>query len=313
MKIKSLCTLGLFLAASGSADCIVDPHSYLVFSLNSIQAVSGDFQGLTGAVGSIDVTDFAFQNQNSNICANVVSGGSLRVFRGGSDGGNVESGQNVCIDLGHVYRGEVVTGTRASCGDEEEFSCSNMDGSDCSIKNRKISPNVAVLENVANSYVQKSIACELAPNQISPTPGNTLGTSGELLFEHSSCNPVQVFHVSKAQMTAATGMHFHGNGLGAELFVVNIDGDSVNLDNLEFELDGVDAGQIILNFPSAKSVVIAHTPFNNDLGLAATVLAPNAKLNLTAAKITGGVYVGDIQAVHGQVNFAASNLEQVCN
>jgi choice-of-anchor A domain-containing protein len=264
------------IASAASRDCpLLAPSDYLVFSLGDIDAFSNDFNGPTGAVGSITLRDgFAIDNRSDEKCVAAVAGGHFSLSDGGVTGGRIESRyEPTLVDAG--LEGNKITS----------------------------SGNVGALPTTAQFFKDKSESLKDRPT----TPGSKVFENdiGWKVIEASE--PVTIVHVKSSDLSGQNLEFYKPEFLelpANSKLVINVDasdnGGVAMLHGKNMHFDGFTPGQIILNFHNATKVDIAHDGNSTQrwngqpYGIATTILAPYADVTGHDAHITGGIYAAHV-------------------
>jgi choice-of-anchor A domain-containing protein len=274
--------LGLLLSTSVAyANCSYGPTDFLVFSLSNINGYNSDYQGLTGAAGSIDLSSFKIVGSADASCSSVLAGRNFGLVNGQVTQGGLEAGNNVSISHafveGSVFYGGTAGIDQATVNDSEQ----------------QVTANVQSLATVSQSFLAASERIANVPLSSS----KPLVSGAFMTF--NGPNEIQAFDVNTSDLSRANILVFQG-APGA-LFVVNVHGEHAALDHQDLQLrNGISTGQILFNFVDATQLTLAHSG-SQAFGLAMTILAPKAQTVFTSCRITGALYVGNLDG-DGQVN-----------
>lgn len=252
---------------------------YLVFSRSSIESQHSDYQGNTGAVGQINLSNFEIR-------------------------GALYSGQGIRMTDGSVHglsRAPRISTTRASL---------RRGSYDANVANHlnAASQEMGDLAVRLSSYPATASAETVLANQ--------RGSSVNAL-KFTATRPLEVIDVDAATVSAYSALVFEGNG--SSLLLVRVRGSVANLSNkATIVTRGITPAQIVLYFPEASSVDISYSGGAVDpatgthWGIPGAILAPNAAVHFAEVLVTGEVYVGQLCTQlglnGGQVNFSQSIL-----
>ena len=306
MKYQAKWTIALsslllaFTMEQSAATSLGGAELFNVYSLSDISYSYSDFEGTTGAAGAINLEHFsiAFKNDYSSKFT-LFAGSDVNFNYGSTFHGGIEAGGH--INISHIYtQGPVSSGGNVFAtqgtilGSVDAFGTVSTDQTLYSAgtinHGTPFSPTIdhsAIASGLINTSL--NFASRGANSSYSMQHGELIlqGTSG-----------LNVFDLTSSLLDTAWGIEFIGPSDAT--FILNIEGNAVNLESMGFDLAGVDLDMILYNMYEATTLNMAN------IGVPGTILAPYANTDFRNGVINGSLYVGNLTG-NGQVNLVSFN------
>jgi choice-of-anchor A domain-containing protein len=254
-------------------DCrVLTPADYLVFSEQDIQFNDSDFQGLTGAGRDAQFSGFLIRQSDPTVCQALIVGRNGGMFSGSIEGS---------VEAGSSFR-------------QRDAS---VDGR---VRQGLALGDVNALADAAEFFREQSAQL----SSLRATKGPETIAEGLLL---SDSHAISVFSLSAADFTSHSVVTIDGSP--NQIVIVNLHGSSVSISGMDIELEGgIKPESVIFNFPETTDLTITASG-SQEYGIPGTILAPAASTHFSNDRITGGLYVGNLEG-DGQVNYAKTRWPQ---
>lgn len=290
---------------------------FSVFSKSDITYARSDFEGMTGAGGSINVEDFSFVRGEKN---GIFAGEKFKHIRGQANTdqmfvGSVVQLQNV------LFRGDIrafgvaldyttINGKlTANYVNSTQGYMGYPTSSYYSV--RKISRGYAedLAENLRLDLISLGVSLDTFSKECKELVSTEVKEAfGKLAF--SGSKDMNIFEVTAADLATASEVLF--NVPFTSTVVINVSGDYVEIQNKGLRLNGADPKKIIWNIFEAKTMILARSGSKELIngraaGLPGIFVAPFADTSFHEAVITGSLWVNSLKGNSvgrngGQVN-----------
>lgn len=293
-------TVALLSGASVSAQNIqakmgcVQPKlfDFAMYSAGNITGQSSDFQGLTGAKGTIFLTNFLIE-QNSKNCLSLSSGKGIEIYSAQVTS-NVESGGGLRSNAVR-FAGGVNTAGNVNIDNSNIVGTLNTSGK---VKATRSSIKKVIKENLEMRVDHDLIISEMKLKSLELSNLRATGIAQEI--PSASGNKILLDATGDVSVFNITAQQLHNTSLlllqGAQTqkIIVNINGEEIYLVGKDMKLaGGLKFENIIWNIHEAKYVKIQNTA-NGNFGIPGFVMAPLANVEFYEGLITGGLYVGNL-------------------
>jgi len=287
-------------ATSARAYSIDAPFNYFnVYSLGNIDYYSSDFQGTTGAAGSVNFNNFTLFNMDSHEYALHVGGTYER--GAGVDKGSVEVNGNVLLKNGSTIKSDTLNtdlhtdGSVSVSGNPSVYGDVYAAGTIASpIWNGGTrnpgTPYSPVADHTTISNYFKDYSTTIGAML---DTGIVIDSFGQLILNAGS--GVNVFSVTTAELLAAYGVKVTGPG-DAVVYLNVTGGGAASLDYVTWDYGSfaAGAGSVLLNYTAASSLAFTN-------GQNVNMLAPFTDINFTNGLLTGNLIAGNLSG-NGQIN-----------
>ena len=271
-KFNVFVLIYFFLCFSAEACQLSNIFNFSVYASNDISAHSSDFQGLTGAGGSINVRHFRFGPLGGHECGIGVS--VAKSFNGehGSMDGILE-----------------MTNPKATYYLGDKYGYSSFTVSKVVSSSHVHHPTVIQhMHDMSNHYASLNVTKDVKVED-----------AGELKFI-TGAEKIQVIELNNQQFFKNKNIRLIGKS--NQTVIINVEGAFVNIHNLTLNVLGVKIRNIVWNFHQARSlkmnyiagyntlVPLGAGPYDPSLGWQGYIFAPHADIYLEEMKLTGAVY-----------------------
>ena len=295
-----------------------DLFDYAVFSKTDINSYRSDFEGRTGAGGSITTVDFLFTNARSGENG-VMAGKNYTQVNGGLNASEVLissttkmtavaafGNPNMKLTTVKAYLNSInLPGTVEALQYEVHTS---FVGRKKKLSDRRMEE----MKSEIHAEVEKQIK---AMDDMSYECGKLEGKAAEVvdnkLIIKATEEGLNVFNLSEAEFYVGEIQFVARKG---QQILLNIDAPRIILREKGISFRGdIEADSILWNFKDAESLTIQNTGSaqrydGRALGVPGSILAPNAVVKFLDAAITGSLWVKEVSSMDktsngGQVNY----------
>lgn len=286
--------------AAPNLNCQINRFSQFTAYSNTNMILSrSDFQGLVGAGNSISASHFRFGPLSENNCKKIAVSvaNSFRGSSGAMDGHLEITNPDGYADI-------------AESRGYPTFSIPR-------VQNSQLVDHVEIQKQIKNHSRFLSQLPSSTDTQVFKKPTQLTINLGQ--------SKIQVVHLDKSQV--GTEKNIIINGKPYQTVVINISGQDISFNRFQLTINGVLVNNIFWNFHQAKNLIIStiggtnttyQAPFDGydtSLGLQGYVLAPQANVTFRNTKITGSLFVNNLETgagPTGQINTSPKTPPSPC-
>ncbi len=292
-------TIAMSLGAQSSQAADINPFNFNVYSLSDIGSTTtgygSDYQGIAGAAGSAYFTNFSLNDLNqSHIVTgfSLVTGGDAAIA-GSINNGGIEAGGDVYINNASVF-GNVNAGGSLNGPGGTVYGNATLGGSDNTTSSVTVTGSVSEGASFTSSLnfagINSFLTSYSANINGQADTGSYTNSYGELIINAASGD--NYITIDGSTLNSAWGVTI--NGAADSVVYINVDGTVVSLDSTNWVYNGLDSGDVLLNFGDATTLALTG-------GNTVNMLAPLADTNFAYGLVTGNLIVGNLTG-GGQVN-----------